>query len=116
MTTPSRTTLDTTGPIPVLEISGPLTDTAENTPFAVLDGVDPADPVVINVSAVTTLSESGYQALFRTAEQRHDHGTQVTVVCDDVMLRHELALTDLDEVADVVDTSWFTLSQPRQDA
>ena len=95
-------------------ISGPLiTDEHSAQLYDLTADCDPNDPLVLDVSSVTTLSEIGFRALRSVAAI---HIAPVSIVCNDVMLRCELELTDLDLVADVQSADWMLISQPQQAA
>ena len=97
-----------------VQISGQFTSGDDAARFGQLvDVIDPTEPLVIDVSSVTWLSETGYRALHRLADR---HPAPVTVVCSDVMLLCELQLTDLSDVARLQAHAWLTVSQPQQAA
>lgn len=97
-----------------IRLSGPLRTEADAASFTEqVAGLTTTTPIVIDVSKVTTLSESGYQALHHAAAA---YPGPVTVVCSDVMLLCELELTDLSDVAQLQAHAWLTISQPQQAA
>ncbi len=70
----------------------------------------------VDVSAVTFLGQRAHDVLLRRARRLVARGRQLVVVCSDVMLHHELALTDLGRIATLARDAGSTLSQPRQAA
>lgn len=106
--------MDVTINADTIRISGPLRTVHDARVIdQVVSAAHPRRPLVIDVSTVTTLSETGYQALYRAATV---HPEEVTIVCSDVMLRCELELTDLGDVAQVQAHALLTISQPQQAA
>ncbi len=83
-----------------LGVSGPLTT---NDHVAALTTVCEHLPdgagLVVNLSAVTVLSESGARGLRAIASTLTAAGTPVAFVCSDLLMRAELELADLDQVA-----------------
>lgn len=73
--------------------------------------------VVVDISAVTFLGEAAYQVLLTHARRRAQSGSPLAVLCTDLMLLHELELTELDRFAEIArDAGTTTVSQPRQAA
>jgi len=60
--------------------------------------------LLVNLSGVTTLTQTGLDALRHIADAAVRSGHRVAFVCSDLMLRSELVLADLDTVAPVLPT------------
>lgn len=60
--------------------------------------------LLVNLSGVTSLTQTGLEALRSIAHEAVRSGHRVAFVCTELMLRSELVLADLDTVAPVLPT------------
>ncbi len=60
--------------------------------------------LLVNLSGVTTITQTGLEALRDIADTAVHSGHRVAFVCTELMLRSELVLADLDTVAPVLPT------------
>jgi len=83
-----------TGPVATADHAAALATVCAETPkgFA----------VVVNLSQVTFLTETGMRGLRRLADALTAAGTAIAFVCSELILRAELILADLDLVAPVL--------------
>lgn len=58
--------------------------------------------LIVNLSAVTVLTEAGLRGLRTLADKVHATGHRIAFVCSELILRAELVLADLDTIAPVL--------------
>jgi anti-anti-sigma regulatory factor len=87
----------------VVEVAGPLTSHHHANALADACAGSPAGyGLITQLSAVTTINETGLDALRSVAEHSARRGQRVAFVCSELMMRADLVLADLDTVAPVV--------------
>ncbi len=104
MLAPTLTThTDAEAEVVTVTVAGPLA-TAEHA--AALEAACALAParygLVVNVSAITVITNTGVEALRAIASYGNARGQRVAFVCTELMLRSELVLADLDTLAPVV--------------
>lgn len=86
-------------------IHGPLTTTDHGAALAAACLPLPRTyGLLVNLSGVTVITESGLEALRTLAAAAVASGHRIAFVCTELMLRAELVLADLDTVAPVLPT------------
>ena len=87
----------------LIAVTGPLTtdDHAAALTAACLP-LPPTYGLLINLSAVTELTEAGIEGLRRLATSAKTDGHLIAFVCSDSVLRAGLLLAELDEIAPVL--------------
>jgi anti-anti-sigma regulatory factor len=88
----------------VVGVHGPLATVAHGD--ALLDSCLPLPStygLIVNLSGITFVTDTGVQALRRLAEAVTSAGHRVAVVCAELLLRADLLLADLDHSAPVLD-------------
>ncbi len=58
--------------------------------------------LIVNLSAVTVITEAGLKGLRALADAVHATGHRIAFVCSELIMRAELVLSDLDTVAPVL--------------
>jgi anti-anti-sigma regulatory factor len=87
----------------VVEVSGPLTTSDHASALADVCAASPAGyGLITQLSAVTTINDTGLDALRSVAECSASRGQRVAFVCSELMMRADLVLSDLDTLAPVV--------------
>jgi hypothetical protein len=105
MSVPTITALtDSEAGVVTVTVQGPLltlddTKQLAHTCGAVPDGLG----LLVDVSSVTSLSDTGVECLRDHARLAAVVGQRLAFVCSDLMLRAELVLADLDTLAPVLD-------------
>jgi anti-anti-sigma regulatory factor len=84
-----------TGPIMTADHADALTHVA--------DLVAADRPLVVNLTGLSAVSDTGLTGLRSLARTCRDRGQQLIFVCANLMMRSELVLADLDTLAPVVD-------------
>lgn len=87
----------------VIAVTGPLT--TEDHGIALSAACLPLPPtygLLINLSAVTSISEAGIKGLRRLASTAQDSGHLIAFVCENSILRAGLMLAELDTIAPVL--------------
>jgi ABC-type transporter Mla MlaB component len=105
MSSPNITAHTDTGrQILTVHVAGPLVETAQTDLLRDACAAAPAGyGLLINLSAVSRLSEGGLAALREMVLDAAAEGHQVAFVCAELMLRAELVLADLDTLVPVVE-------------
>ena len=86
-----------------ITVSGPVATADHAAALAtVCDSAPSGFGVVVNLSRVTFLTETGLRGLRRLATALTAAGTSIAFVCSELILRAELILADLDLVAPVL--------------
>ena len=86
-----------------MRVSGPLVTADHGAALAAACHDMPASfALVVNLSGVTILTESGVRSLRQLARTVTASGRSVAFVCTELMLRAELLLGDLDTLAPVL--------------
>ena len=86
-----------------VSVSGPLA--TDDHGAALIEACLPLPPtygLLVNLSAVTVLTESGMRGLRALAKAAAETGHRVAFVCSELILRSELILADLDMLAPVL--------------
>ena len=86
-----------------ITVAGPVATSDHAAALATVCADVPAGfGVVVNLSRVTFLTETGVRGLRRLATALTAAGTSIAFVCSELILRAELILADLDLVAPVL--------------
>lgn len=86
-----------------LAVSGPLATADHAAALAtVCDHLPDGAGLVVNLSAVTVLTDAGLRGLRAIASTLAATGTRVAFVCSELLMRAELVLADLDQLAPVL--------------
>lgn len=87
----------------VVEVTGPLTTSDHARALAEVCAGSPAGyGLITQLSAVTSINDTGLDALKSVAACSARRGQRVAFVCSELMLRADLVLSDLDTLAPVV--------------
>jgi anti-anti-sigma regulatory factor len=87
----------------VVAVHGPLTTADHGS--ALRTACLPLPPtygLIVNLSEVTVITEAGLAALRGLAISTHAAGHRIAFVCNELLLRAELVLADLDTLAPVL--------------
>ncbi len=92
------------GAVVSIAVSGPLLSSEHGAELRrIAAGAAAHRALVIDLSHVTVINETGLQVLRGVAREAVDAGLRLAFVCVDLILRSELMLADLDTLAPVLD-------------
>ena len=87
----------------VIAVNGPLTTTDHGAALAAAClPLPPTYGLMINLSAVTSITEAGIDGLRQLAASAQDNGHLLAFVCDNSIMRSGLVLAGLDTIAPVL--------------